>query len=74
MGVTIQTNYAVGDSVMVNKDDEKFKAVIDTVSFMQFKTSDGLLVSDIVYIGLDDMGCRRVFHESECNVNESITI
>lgn len=66
MGVTIQTKYAIGDIVKVNREYENFLAIIDTVSFMQFKTNDGRLVTDLIYIGVDESGDRRTFSESEC--------
>lgn len=66
MGVTITTKYAIGDKVMVEKDDAQFLAVIDTVSFMQFKMNRNRIVTDVVYIGVDSFGDRRTFNESEC--------
>lgn len=66
MGVTIQTKYTIGDIVKVNREEEQFLAIIDTVSFMQFKTNDGRLITDLIYIGVDDLGNRRTFNESEC--------
>lgn len=66
MGVLIQTKYTIGDIVKVNREEEQFLAIIDTVSFMQFKTNDGRLITDLIYIGVDDLGNRRIFNESEC--------
>ena len=69
MGVSIQTKYAIGDIVKVNREYENFLAIIDTVSFMQFRTDDGRLITDLVYIGVDESGDRRTFNESECKTN-----
>ena len=66
MGTTFTTRYQIGDSVIVARYEETFRAVIDTVSFMQFKTNDGRLVTDLIYIGVDESGDRRTFSESEC--------
>lgn len=68
MGVTVQTKYAIGDSVAVKKYEEKFNAVIDTVSVMLFELSNGDIVTDISYIGVDKFGNRKVFNESECKL------
>lgn len=69
MGTTFTTRFQIGDLVMVEKYEEKFRAVIDTVSFMQFRTDDGRLVTDLIYIGVDESGDRRTFNESECKTN-----
>lgn len=69
MGTTFTTRFQIGDLVMVEKYEEKFRAVIDTVSFMQFRTDDGRLITDLIYIGVDESGDRRTFNESECRTN-----
>ena len=69
MGTTFTTRFQIGDLVMVEKYEEKFRAVIDTVSFMQFRTDDGRLITDLIYIGVDESGDRRTFNESECKTN-----
>lgn len=42
----IKTKFNLGDTVFVQKNDETFMAVIDTVSFMHFKLSDNKPVTD----------------------------
>ena len=70
----IKTKFNLGDTVFVQKNDETFMAVIDTVSSMHFKLSDNKPVTDITYIGVDGSGDRIVFNESECYAEEFVTL